>query len=256
MNPCKLCSLSRKFIRAHAMPEAFFRELRVDGESPLLVSGVQGNFPKRAPIGVYDEGILCEMCEPTFGLVDEYGIDILLKRFNVHFQPLEGDGAMVGFESTTVSPLRLLQFLVTVLWRASVSTHPFYSKVKLGPHEGLASAALPAAPEDVSPVFNAVLSRWREEGEKMPTTALLDPRQEKWFGVNAYRLYFGEVVAYVKVDSRPFHPRMQAVSLRAAPPVLVVARAMSESKDYCALKRTAKLSSDHAARFRDARHER
>ena len=90
----------------------------------------------------------------------------------------------------------------------------------------------------------------------MPTTAMLDPRQEKWFGVNGYRLYVGEVVAYVKVDSRPFHPRMQAVSLRAAPPVLVVARAMSESKDYCALKRTAKLSSDHAARFRDARHER
>ena len=161
---------------------------------------------------------------------------------------------MAGFESNTVDPLRLLQFLVAVLWRASVSTHPFYSKVKLGSHEALANGVLTGS-DEVSPVFNAVFSRWRDESEKIPTTAMLDPRPEKWFGVNAYRLYFGKTVAYVKVDSRPFHPRLQAISLRAAPPVLVVARAMSESKDYRALRSAAKLSSENVTRVRDARRK-
>ena len=102
MSHCKLCSLKRKLVKAHAIPEAFFRELRVDGETPLLVSGVEGMFPKKAPIGVYDEGILCEACEPTFGVIDDYGIDVLLKHFSTHFRPLERDGAMAGFESNTV----------------------------------------------------------------------------------------------------------------------------------------------------------
>jgi hypothetical protein len=133
MPPCTLCGLDRKLIKAHAVPEAFFRELRVNGEVPVLVSGEQGRFLKKAPIGVYDEGILCEVCEPTFGAIDDYGINVLLKDFGTYFKPLSKSGETAGFESTTADPSRLLQFLVSVLWRASMSTHPFYSKVALGP---------------------------------------------------------------------------------------------------------------------------
>ena len=253
MTACRLCSQNRKFIKAHAIPEAFFRELRVDGETPLLVSGEPGQFPRRAPIGVYDEGILCEVCEPQFGEIDDYGIEVLLKKFDEYFHPLQRDGETAGFESSIADPSRLLQFLVAVLWRACVSSQHFYAKVALGPHEPLARAAVSTPGEALSPVFDALLSRWRDEDNRIPTTAVLDPQREKWFGVNAYRLYFGEIVAYVKVDAQPFPPRMQALSLRSAPPVLVVARAMSESKDLRAMKHTVKRSYENKVGFRNAR---
>lgn len=256
MTACRLCSQDRKFIKAHAIPEAFFRELRVDGETPILISGESGQFPKNAPIGVYDEGILCEVCEPQFGKIDDYGIEVLLKKFDEYFYPLQRNDETAGFESMTVDPSRLLQFLVAVLWRASVSSHHFYAKVTLGPHESLARAAASSPCATLSPVFDALLSRWRDEDDSIPTTAVLDPRREKWFGVNAYRLYFGEIVAYVKVDAQPFPPRMQAISLRSAPPVLVVARALSESKDLRAMKHTVKRSHENKARFRNARGPR
>lgn len=244
MTICKLCAQNRKFIKAHAIPEAFFRELRVDGASPLLISGKTGQFPKKAPIGVYDEAVLCEVCEPLFGKIDDYGIDVLLRKFDQYFDPVQGNGSVASFESVGADPNRLLQFLVTVIWRASVSSHKFYANVALGPHEVAARAAVNIG-EPLSPIFDAVLSRWRDEGGRVPTTVLLDPRREKWFGVNAYRLYLGEIVAYIKVDARPFPPAMRLLSLRSAPPVRIVVRTMSESKDLQAVRHTAKQSHEN-----------
>ncbi|WP_133249005.1 hypothetical protein [Pseudomonas sp. B1(2018)] len=248
-----LCLQQHKLVKAHAIPEAFFRELRVDGEKPLLVSSEPGFFPKHAPIGVYDDTILCNVCEKNFDGIDNYGIDALLSKFHKYFQPLERNGETLGFESSQVDKNRLLQFLVAVLWRASVSSHPFYSKVNLGPHESLARAALNTNTTALSPVFDAVLSRWRDEGEHIPTTAMLDPRREKWFGVNAYRLYFGETVAYIKVDKQPFTPQLKAISLRTAPPIFVVNRVLSESKDFHMIKRTVQRSQANKLKYRNAR---
>jgi len=253
MKTCAFCLEQRIFIKAHAIPEAFFRQLRVDGESPMLISSEFGNYPKRAPIGVYDDEILCEECEPKFGQVDDYGIEVLLKRFDEVFQPLQSQGDRPGFQSTTVDPSRLLQFLVAVLWRASVSSQNFYSKVDLGPHEPLARIALTRPIGALPTVFDAVLSRWCDEDESVPTTAMLDPRREKWFGINAYRLYFGETVAYVKVDRQPFPPKLKAIFLRSAPPVLVVSRTMSVSKEFRVLKHTAQRSHANKLNSRNGR---
>lgn len=252
MKTCMLCLQQHNFIKAHAIPEAFFREMRVVGEKSLLVSGQPGQFPKNSPIGVYDEKVLCDDCERSFDKIDAYGIDVLLKKFDESFHPLQRDGKTAGFESASVDPSRLLQFLVAILWRASVSSHPFYSKVNLGPHEPFARAAANAHGTELSPVFDAVLSRWSDEGDHVPTTAMLNPGREKWFGVNAYRLYLGKTIAYVKVDARPFPSELKAVSLRTAPPVFVVSRALSESKDLRAMKHTVQRSHENKLSFRKA----
>jgi hypothetical protein len=58
MECCRLCRQPKKLIQAHVIPEAFFREMRVgDGAPPLLVK--TGEYPRRSPIGVYDQTILC-----------------------------------------------------------------------------------------------------------------------------------------------------------------------------------------------------
>lgn len=252
---CKLCSQDRRLIKAHSIPEAFFRELRTAGEMPLIISGNSSLLPKRAPIGVYDKTILCNTCEPMFGDIDNYGIEVLLKKFNQHFHPLNNVGKTAGFESSSVDSARLLQFLVSVLWRASVSSHSFYSKVTLGPHEILASHAANTT-KIASGVFDAVLSRWIDENEKIPTTAILDPRPEKWSGINAYRVYLGKIVAYVKVDKRPFPKGLDELSLCSSPKALIVGREMEKSKDLRALKFTAKNSHENVIKIREAFNNR
>ena len=66
MNTCKSCGQARKLVKAHAIPEAFFRELNNDGMAPIVITNRPGEFSKRAPIGIYDKTILCSDCESLF----------------------------------------------------------------------------------------------------------------------------------------------------------------------------------------------
>ncbi|MEI6714360.1 MAG: hypothetical protein WCO60_11455 [Verrucomicrobiota bacterium] len=258
MNSCRLCLQNRKFIKAHSIPEAFFRELREEEQSPRLVSGQTGFFAKDIPIGVYDQQMLCQQCELKFNNIDDYGIKCLLREFDKHFVPMLDGGRLAGFESTEANPdpERLLRFFVAVLWRASKSAQPFYKQVDLGPHEVAAIECVVSPDMPVSPVFDAVLARWCDEDESIPTTAMLNPMREQWSGVDAYRLYLGKLVAFVKVDHQAFPVGLKAVSLRSAPPIRLVARSMRGSKDLQAMLHTARRSHENTISVRNGRRSR
>ena len=240
---CRICSATTGFVKSHIIPEAFFRELRDGKETPILVAGAKGNFPKKAPIGVYDNEMLCSACEAKFLQFDTYGIDVLLTRFDEYFRTLRQGEALVGFEGEAVDRLRLLDFLVSVLWRASVSTQPFYQKVDLGPHEQTALGELILAGSGAPDAFDAVLSRWKDDDDDtLPTTGLMNPYRERWGDVNAYRLYLGKIVAYVRVDHRPFSEPFASFSMRSNTPCRVISRRLATSKDLSAMRRTAVTS--------------
>lgn len=237
MKPCRLCGGAGTFIQAHVIPEAFFRPLRIKGETPLLVVGVQGALPKRAHIGVYDKKLLCASCETKFSSADTYGTDVLLTGFERHFKELQRENHTIAYEGSGVDKLRLLEFLVSVLWRASASGEAFYKNVRLGVHEKLAKDTLFVSPVFIPSVFDAVLTRWSEvDVDGMPTTAVLNPHREKWGGINAYRIYLGKVVAHIKVDQRPFAQPFASMSLQASGPCRLVTRALSHSKDIVAMQ--------------------
>ncbi len=251
MKVCRACGATAGFVKSHIIPEAFFRELRDGGDSPLLVSGVQGVFPKRAPIGVYDHTILCSTCESKFQALDTYGIEVLLTRFDEHFTPLRKDGATGGFESEGLDKLRLLDFFVSVLWRASVSTQPFYKTVSLGPYERIVLETVVNGLSGAPDAFDAVLSRWKDDDDgELPTTGVMNPHRERWGDVNAYRLYLGKVVAYVRVDRRPFSEQFSAISLRSEGPCRIVSRRLATSKDLDAMRKTAVASDQNLSDFR------
>jgi hypothetical protein len=237
---CSLCNLQCKFAKSHVIPEAFWRELRDGNHVPLLISSSEGSFPKRSPIGVYDQTILCEVCETIFNKMDDYGIEILLKRRKELFNQVSHEGELVGWKSNLVDQHRLLVFLVGILWRASVSTHIFFKRVNLGPLELLARKVVMNQEEAVPAEFGAVLSQWRTNDEhRSLTKGLMDPFKEKWGDATAYRFYFGEVVAYIKADKRPFPREFKQCSLGAHESLTIVSRDFSRSNDFRALRHTA-----------------
>lgn len=123
---CRLCGASSGFVKSHIIPEAFFRVLRNGKEAPLIISGVAGQVPKTSRIGVYDQEILCGNCEEKFLQWDTYGIDVLLNRFDHFFNPILKDEKIVGYEAPHIDKVKLLDFLTSVMWRASVSSQLFY----------------------------------------------------------------------------------------------------------------------------------
>lgn len=240
---CRLCSEDRNLVKAHIVPEAFFRVLRDPNEPLLLITNTPGHYPKRSQVGVYDQGILCGECESKFGEVDDYGIQVFLNRFDEFFQPINHQGESVGFQAQNVDKKLLLRFLVATIWRASVSTHRFYDRVHLGPYEAAAAEVVTAPDRPISNVFDALLSCWTSSEEcDYFTQGLMDPFREQWDGVNAYRFYFGRVVAYIKVSNRQFLAPLSERTITSQNPLTVVARNFDKSTDFSAMVRTAKES--------------
>lgn len=237
---CSLCGEERPLVKAHVIPEAFFREQRTEKEPSLLVTNIPGVYPKRAPIGIYDQSILCAACEAKFGAFDSYAAEVLLNRRNQLFKALSKDNRAVGFVAEGIDQALLHGFLVAVLWRASASSQPFFKDVKLGPYHELAKQfVLGRAPENAG-LFASVLSRWiASEKYKDLTTAMLNPHAERWNGVNAYRIHLGDHTAYIKTDKRPYPENLRVMQIGSRQHLFVAARSLDNSKELRVMKLVA-----------------
>lgn len=240
MSICRLCGASSGFVNSHIIPEAFFRVLRNGEEAPLIIAGAAGQVPKKSPIGVYDQGILCGTCEGRFLQWDTYGIDVLLTRFDHFFNPIFKEEKIVGYEAPDIDKVKLLDFLTSVMWRASVSSQLFYQSVQLGPYEAQIRERMLAQGGHAPEAVDAVFSRWDDaDEENLPTDGMMNPYRERWDGVNAYRLYLGKIIAYVKFDKRSFSETFEKFSLRNADPLRIISRSLAVSKDLVAMRETA-----------------
>jgi len=252
MNQCRLCGNIKKLANAHVIPEAFFRELRsANGKIPILVSKTPNIFPKNSPIGIYDQEILCNDCEPKFfNRVDDYGVKILLKQFHDLFLPITHNNHIVAYQAENIDQDLLLRFLVATLWRASVSKHEFCDRVELGSLEPLAKQTILNPDKDIPKQFSAVLSRWVIDKECFYATKglMVNPFLVKLDGVNFYRFYFGEIVADIKADTRPLPESLRKHALLEQTTVVtLIARELSKSKDYKDMVNTIKESDKNYA---------
>jgi hypothetical protein len=236
---CAWCKENAKFVKAHSIPEAFFRVMREEEDSPILVSNVAKHWPAKAPIGVYDREMLCENCEPRFSKVDDYGTEVLIRRLDESFVAHTG-GPEVAYVGRDIDQERLKLFFLSVLWRAANSKQPFYGRVTLGPHRDRVREVLDRGTSPNPDEYSVVMSRWVvSPGNEAMTGGLLSPFLEKWDGIHAVRFYFGKVVAYMKVDQRPFPTNVRKFALGRQPNALQFPRQLETSKDFSVMVKVA-----------------
>jgi hypothetical protein len=135
---CKLCGADRKLIKAHVIPAAFFEKNGNDSafESFLHTFDLTTH-SKRLPAGSYDKELLCNDCERRFQKWDDYGANLLLKKFD-NFLPLWRDSELIGWRVDDYDYRLLKMFVIGVLWRAAASDHAYFIDTTIGPFEQLA----------------------------------------------------------------------------------------------------------------------
>jgi len=224
---CKGCGKEKKLIKAHVIPESFFVSLRNDQTPPRLITDISGVYPKKAPIGVYDKRILCSDCEDRFQEFDNYGQNLLLKQENSHIE-LKNAGRVVGYQVNNVDYKLLKLFFVSILWRASISKHDFYSKVNLGPYEEDAKGLIWNSDPGNVDQFSFFLSKFTDG--KLGRI-ILDPHSEKWEGINYYRFYMYGYVLHIKVDKRTSPEVFKALELNKDGTLYIVGRDFHKSSE-------------------------
>lgn len=229
---CRYCEVRSDFVNAHVIPAGFFRRLSADDPEPLrVVLNDENEYPRRAPLGVYDQKLLCTVCEPQFGSWDHYAQELLSDL--PPGQTIIEDGQIVGFELRDHWHYELLKlFFISLIWRASASTHNFYRRIRLGPYEEKAKQMLDACDAGSPQEFAVLLGRFIEPGARI----LLDPHEDRCDGVNFCRFYLSGYVAYIKVDRRPAPDWMTPLLLMPDAPLKIVARSLKQSKELPLLR--------------------
>jgi hypothetical protein len=180
---CKLCGLDKKLIRAHVIPRSFYRIDPAEKTPTRLVTNVAGRYAQKTPIGVYDDTIVCEDCEHRFTKWDEYGDELFLKSWD-KFAPIIHRNEEVGYGLNAYDYSKLKMFFLSVLWRASVSSHPMFSNIELGAREVILKQAIwNSDPGDIDH-FGVVLQAFDSTD-----VGILNPHPERFSGVRYCRFY-------------------------------------------------------------------
>ncbi len=224
---CKGCYQDRKLIKAHIIPESFFIGHRVAEKSPLLMTDLAGVHPKKSRIGIYDKEILCSECEGRFQEVDDYGQTLLLKDESSHIE-LKKSNLVVGYQVNEVNYQCLKLFFISVLWRASISKHNFYSKIQLGSYESKAKEIIWSGNLGSKNLFSFFIAKFNDPDIGR---VILDPHRERLDGVNYCRFYMYGYIIYIKVDKRLTPEKYRRFELNSNGVLYMVNRDISKSSE-------------------------
>lgn len=219
---CRLCDQTKELIRAHVIPKSFSHKEFKDGGTHTVFFDVSEDAAREATFlqaGVYDQGILCADCESKFSEFDRYGWEIL---GSVSLQnPIQEPGYPSHAYRVFCETDKLKRFILSVLWRASVSTHSFYSYVSLGPYENIlrerifdpTPLAIDEFPTSVLHFDQASLGIY-EKGLLFPPM-----RERAKDGSNLQVIYLKNLKIYVRVDKRDrehiFDPLLISARIRS-----------------------------------------
>lgn len=235
---CKLCQQDAPLVKSHIIPKSFYKLSKDRKEVSRLVSNIDGDYPKKTQTGVYDT-IVCETCERLFSPWDDYAQAILLGELS-NQNPLVVNGETVGYRIEEFDYHKLKLFFVSVLWRASISSHNFFSKVQTGPFEASLREAIKNNDPGDRNFFAVTLARFNTTLE----TVLLDPHPEKFEGINYYRFYLADYISYIKVDRRDAPVSLSDVALSPNGSLVVISRELSGSSDLRVLQDITRANSE------------
>ena len=126
---CHLCKRNRPLCNSHIISEFLYKPL-YDSKGRLF--GMSTEEGTGQPFDIIQKGLrehlLCQCCETQLSRYENYARDLFYNdRLRVDGQPTS------EVQGLDYKKLRL--FFISILWRSSISSLPFFRSVNLGPHE-------------------------------------------------------------------------------------------------------------------------
>lgn len=195
------CS-STTLINAHILPRGFARLIKAEPGAELLkvaTDGVGRAFPQ---LGETDRGILCAECDGILGKSDGYAVEACrdFKPDNPNSDP---------FEMKSVDTEQFSKFILSFLWRASISlSGRYFGVVTFGQqYEPLArEVVFGSRPIADIPAFKLFVSRLRSHVHDV-TRITIDPIRFRFEKLNAYSFLLGgfRFIAVLDGQELPAH---------------------------------------------------
>ncbi len=201
---CRLCGLEKRLVDAHIIPDFMYHELY--DENHWLYKVVLGNpiEHSKIPTGEYDPNILCEDCDVgRIGQFEDYAAKVYttgagIESTNIHCKDIN----VTITHTKNIDYKKFKLFLLSILWRSSITKRELFSEVKLGPYEASIRDMIyyedPKEPTDFPCLILLIRSdvQWASELIKPPTRSIdrFHTRYHFLIGGVSYIYYVGEKI--------------------------------------------------------------
>lgn len=126
---CRLCLQKRDLCKSHIYPEFMYAHCYDHHHSYIEFNAGEGKYNKKRRKGLY-ERLLCKKCEEIIQRYEDYGKQILY----IEAKP-EMDATKKPYTKECYDYRLFKLFVLSLLWRASVSTQDSFKLVSLGKYE-------------------------------------------------------------------------------------------------------------------------
>jgi len=196
---------STDLCKAHIVPRGFAKDVQRDNATNLRLSA-DGSRRAKPPLGDYDTEILCADCDRLLGQLDQYALETF-KRFDDVPRRV---GRMILLPD--VDGDRIARFVLSVLWRASISRREPYTKISLGPFEDRAAhASFGRTSLTDFPEYELLAFRYHSNDGFDPRRFYSAPTHSRSEGVNTISIALAGIRLVAKIDKRPLHPEIRPV---------------------------------------------
>ncbi len=238
---CCLCLQEKKLVDAHIIPKWAFMYLYPESKvQPLILIGTEGN--KKSRVGVYDPNILCKECDGFIGIFNNYGKKVFLEK-QLEDSQFQG----LAYVIKDIKPEELKIFLLSVIWRASISKREEVKAISLGPYEDKIHNLLFKKKEnkDITPdlkEFSILISRFGEGGYPDLTNKNIQlPLFTRVDGVNFNIVYFPRgFKIYIKTDKRLISEPFNKLELKDGDLIVLKLKNFQESKEFYQMRKFLK----------------
>jgi hypothetical protein len=193
---CKLCHQEAELRNSHIIPEFLYANLYDEKGRYHIVSNVHGKLKKPEQKGLR-EHLLCGACEGKFSRWETYAANVLYHKNKTRSQKIDGT---IVVDSLDYTQFKL--FLLSLIWRAGISSLMVFRETTLGPHEDKLRAMLLAGDPGPRDMYGCLVFAITIDGYPLDQT-IYGP-QPCWLGNHrCYRLMVGSLLFIYFISSHP-----------------------------------------------------
>ena len=210
MLQCRLCLQNKELIKnSHIIPDFLYKDLYDEKHTMIRTEGLDVKSARKIQTGEKEGGILCRECDnEILGSLERYAHRVLYTDKEGIIAPvvLHPDGKLTSNQCDNIDYTKFKLFLLSLLWRASISRNPFFSHVDLGPLGEPIRQMLLNSDARGQMDFPCMVSSWRHDQRRMASAAISSPRRIRGEnGGTRYILQIGQflLVFFVSKNDRP-----------------------------------------------------
>ena len=187
---CRLCRQARPPLKSHIFPE-FLYQHAYDEKHRYEIANLGGQWISRSrQLGVWEK-LLCDECEGRLNKLETYSSNVIRRLTDVEIRDPESNEVHVVGLGIDYKKFKL--FLLSLIWRSSISSKMSFKGVELGEHEDHIRQMLIMDDPGDAGRYPSVLRMFRRYKEEM-RSAIMTPFKLMHNDTVAYRSYFYGII--------------------------------------------------------------